>query len=135
MASSNRRQLRMSSRVITYWPDDAPRLPNAQERRGLGELGFLEAGHVLDQVPLDVVDLPAGFDLAGGQAARVGAVHALDAVMFTQTSPARSPVMRIVRSVGMDSPACRAFAMSFRSPTTMNWWFWPKYSAGMKSAR
>ena len=36
--------------------------------------------------------------------------------MFTQTSPARRPVMRIVRSVGMDSPAACAFWMSSPQP-------------------
>ena len=43
-------------------------------------------------------------------------------VMFIHTSPSRRPVMMMVRSFGMCSPrSARAFAMSSRSPTTMNW--------------
>ena len=47
--------------------NDAPRFPNAEEWRGLGEIGVLESGNVIDEIGDDVVDLRATFDFAFGQ--------------------------------------------------------------------
>src|SRR6185295_13513786 len=44
--------------------NDAARLADAEERRGLVEIGFLETGHVTFEISEDVVNLPARFDFA-----------------------------------------------------------------------
>jgi hypothetical protein len=89
--------------------DDQPRLANAQERRGRCKVSVLEARHVRDQVLLYIGNLPARLELAHREAACVGGIHPFNTRHVHPTSPALKPVIKMVRSVGIDNPACCAF--------------------------